>query len=60
MIDNENSAYEKLTPARKALVDAVMKILKMEWGCGNRDGRAEVRPYQESAENSITASTECF
>jgi len=26
--DNENSAYEKLTPARKALVDAVMKNLE--------------------------------
>ena len=28
MSDNENSAYEKLTPARKALVDAVMKNLE--------------------------------
>ena len=28
MSDNENSAYEKLTPALKALVDAVMKNLE--------------------------------
>ena len=28
MSDNENSAYEKLTPARKALVDAVIKNLE--------------------------------
>ena len=28
MSDKENSAYEKLTPARKALVDAVMKNLE--------------------------------
>ena len=41
MSDNENSAYEKLTPARKALVDAVMKNLEkgvglweQGWACG--------------------------
>ena len=49
MSDNENSAYEKLTPARKALVDAVMKNLENGvglWEQGWAGGGAPVSGIQ--------------
>ena len=56
MIDNENSAYEKLTPARKALVDAVMKNLENGvglWEQGWAGGGAPVSGISGKQYNGI-------
>ena len=56
MSDNENSAYEKLTPARKALVDAVMKNLEKGvglWKQGWAGGGAPVSGISGKQYNGI-------
>ena len=56
MSDNENSAYEKLTPARKALVDAVMKNLENGvglWEQGWAGGGAPVSGISGKQYNGI-------
>lgn len=56
MSDNENSAYEKLTPARKALVDAVMKNLEKGvglWEQGWAGGGAPVSGISGKQYNGI-------
>ena len=56
MSDNENSAYEKLTPARKALVDAVMKNLENGvglWEQGWAGGGAPVSAISGKQYNGV-------
>ena len=56
MSDKENSAYEKLTPARKALVDAVMKNLENGvglWEQGWAGGGAPVSGISGKQYNGI-------
>lgn len=56
MSDNENSAYKKLTPARKALVDAVMKNLENGvglWEQGWAGGGAPVSAISGKQYNGV-------
>ena len=56
MSDNENSAYEKFTPARKALVDAVMKNLENGvglWEQGWAGGGAPVSAISGKQYNGV-------